>query len=137
MTVNIRWLDNAETIILHEYVDGYTIADYFKALAHTHALLGTREQRVDIVSDLSKGTLLDTGILSAINETENYLHPHHHLFVLIGADAFIERSIHLAQKILPGVEQRLRIATSLSEALYIIQQSRARNETNPSFTRTS
>jgi hypothetical protein len=134
MTVNIRWLDPSHSILLHDYIGGYTIADYFDALASTQKMLASVEYRVDIVSDLSKGTLQDTGILKAINDTENYLHPQHYLFVLIGADAFIERTIDLAKQILPGMERRVRLATSLPEALVIIQQSRAKAEPAPSLT---
>ena len=127
MTVNIRWLDSEQSILLHQYIGGYTITDYFSALTHTNKLLCDTEKRIDIISDLTEGTLLDTGILKAITDTGSYLLPQHHLFVLVGANAFIERTIHIAMKILPGIDRRLRIATSLAEALYIIHAARSHN----------
>lgn len=124
MPVTMRWYNDEESILVQQYTGDFGVYEYFGALDELNAMIMSRPVRVDVILDMTEGTLRPTGVMEAIRRASTMLPPGDRLYVVVGAPSSLVTMLRLSQTMMPLALRFLRIARSVEEAVALIDLDR-------------
>jgi hypothetical protein len=124
MPVSMRWYNDEQDIVVQQYTGDYGVYEYFGALDELNAMIVSRPVRVDVILDMTEGTLRPTGVMEAIRRASSMLPPGDRVYVVVGAPSSLVTMLRLSQTMLPLALRFLRMARSLEEAVALIDLDR-------------
>jgi hypothetical protein len=124
MGIQLKWCDDAHSLIYWRFEDGWTIEHLQTALAENCEMMNTVQARVDLILDVSGGGLLPPDLIRFLRYYRIDPHPLSHMKIIIGANEYLRLFWRNVAPLTPK-NWRILFAGSLEEARMIIEQDRA------------
>ena len=124
MGIQLRWYDDAQSMIYWRFEDGWAVEDLQAALADNRQMLNTVQHRVDLIMDVSQGGLIPPDVIRFLRYHPIETHPLSHMKIVIGTNEYLRLFWPNVAPLTPR-RWRLLFAGSLEEALTMIEQDRS------------
>lgn len=90
MSINVKW-DNAEqTIILWTFIGRWSWGEYDSALTEATTLLDSVKHHVDFLYDLREMSILPPDLITQFKTRYLKKHPNTRLFLVVGIDSYLQ-----------------------------------------------
>lgn len=131
MNIDVKWDNEAKTIIRYVYKNGWNWDDYFAAIKAAADLEDTVDHKVDVIMDFHDANMIPQGAVTQVQRAFAYpRHPNIGLTVFVGANAFIRAIEGIGRKLAPSAAKKwdLAFAATLEEAYHIIESRRIQEQ---------
>jgi hypothetical protein len=111
MTIIVDWYNDNHTEIVHKHVGDWTWAELFAALDQTVQLMDTVHHKVNVISDLRLSRhmpIMSPSILENIATAPIRTHRGRGLFIVMGANRFIDALFGIFSKLYPRAAAQYR-----------------------------
>ncbi len=129
MSISVRWVDEAQTILYYEYTGPWSWPEYKEINEQAVALTAGVNHKVYVIADFRKSQLLPESALSSFRRSMKTSRFEFEFTVLIFESEFILRLLQLFRKLNQTQSQKLRTARSPEEAFALIAAHQAQNKT--------
>jgi len=128
--IEVRWHDEPRGIWYQEVSGVWTVDDYWKSVATTHAAFDAVSPRPVYTMTLIRGPLnLPPGIMSALRSASGQVRPNERILVYVGG-GLLARSIFKVRHLIDP-NDHTALANTLDEALKLIDEVIAHDKTLP------
>lgn len=130
MPVTIQWLDEQQSILLHNYNGRWTPPDAYQVADDTVIMLATLDHPVDLIVDFTGSRSKVTNVLQFVKDLEERTSPNQRLVVAVNFDTYLKSMLLLAQPTAPKLLGYLHFVSSRDEALRVIEDYRSHSTTD-------
>jgi len=131
--IEVRWHDEARGIWYQEVSGVWTVDDYWKSVATTHAAFDAVAPRPVYTMTLIRGPLnLPSGMMSALRSASTLVRPNERILVYIGGGLLVRSIFRMRHMIDPN--DHTALANTLEDALKLIEDAIAHDQTLAEFT---
>jgi hypothetical protein len=116
LSVQVRWEDEAETILLLEFSGPWTTEDYLKAAEEARQLILAKSHQVCMISSFEQNQMLPQGFLIKVYKFQRHTPPNQSLNVVVGNSPFVRSVFSVLQKVTARTGGRIRLVNTLEEA---------------------
>ena len=116
LSVNVRWEDEEETILLLEFSGAWTTEDYLNAAEEARQLILSKSYRVCLISSFEPNQMLPQGFLIKVYKFQRQIPPNQSLSVVVGTSPFVRSVFSVLQKVTARTGGRIRLVNTLEEA---------------------
>ena len=130
MPLEINWVNEEKTIMMHKYIGSWTIEENMAHLDTVYEIIDNLEhnQKVDMIIDVQQIGYPPTGMMSrGLQYYRNKRHPQQGILVIVGKTfllSFMKGLTAVAATVIPQAKQ-VRFVDTIEEALHYIQSYRS------------
>ena len=122
--ITVSWFDENKTAVLCTYNgEGWTLEDFYDALEQQRALIESVDRpKVHVLVDVRRTGWIPKGasLLPAMRKMSSGRHPRQGQTIIVGAHGTVAEIAKTASKLMWPTRQELRFATTLEEAMVIL-----------------
>ena len=123
MGIQLKWYDDARSVIYWRFEEGWTIDHLEEALVENRELLNTADTRVDLILDMSEGGLVPPNLVRFLRYYPINPHPLSHMKIIIGGNEYFPLFWSNLAPLTPR-HWHIHFAGSVNEARTMIEQDR-------------
>ncbi|MFZ4815663.1 MAG: hypothetical protein ACOYL5_14085 [Phototrophicaceae bacterium] len=116
MTLEIRWYDEAKTIIYHRYVGDWTLEETYHIIDATYDMMMSVSHTVNVITDMREAGKAPN-ILSTSRYANQRIAPNSGIAYLIQPGNFMITIVHIARRLIPQYAAHLDTADDIEDAL--------------------
>ena len=124
MTVDVRWYDDAQTIVLYTFHPKWTREDFYPAFEKALAMEHSKPYRVDVIIDYGEPYMVPIGLIENLRQITSKQPQTLDLTVVASHHQMAVMMIRVASNIIPVIRDHFRVAPTVQDAYRIIQQDR-------------
>jgi hypothetical protein len=128
MPINVKWLDDAKSILMYECEGVWTWDEVWDAFQIGDPMIEASPHKVDVVIDFVGSAGVPDGARSQIRGLTDQASENWGLCLVTGEDAMSQQVMFTMSKIFPRLGQRFRMVKDKEAALQFIQEHRANNK---------
>jgi hypothetical protein len=128
MPVNVKWMDDAKTILMYECQDEWTWEEAWDAFDIGHPMLEASPHVVDVIIDFMTSEGMPQGARGQIRELTDRAAENWGLCIVTGEDAMAQQIMFTLSKIFPKLGERFRMVKNREAALELIQEYRSNSK---------
>ena len=121
MTVTTTWFDEEESILLHNFENGWTNKEYLEAIETRRQIIDNLDQTVHVILDMSISGITPTNLFTGVMHAMRRRHPRQGIVVVVSDSAMIEILGNVVRQNDMRVVETLLHAHTIEEALEIIR----------------
>lgn len=116
LSVDVRWEDEEETILLLDFSGAWTTEDYLEAAEEARQLILSKRYPVCLISSFEQNQMLPQGFLIKVYKFQRQTPPNQSLNVIVGTSPFVRSVFSVLQKVTARTGGRIRLVTTIEEA---------------------
>jgi|GEM_PF-4477948 hypothetical protein len=127
MSIEVRWQDDTQSVIIYDFERQWGWADMFGAIEAAAALMDSVDHKVSVVLELTKTQSIPNINLASMQKlvtAPTASHPNMTYFYIVGAKGYIRSMLDIFGRLFPKAIQQYKIASSLADALTQIEGAR-------------
>jgi hypothetical protein len=119
MGVQVKWADEAQTVLEYTFSDPWGWEDYYNSIDKAQQLMDGVSGKVTSIIDLSKSKGLPPGAMTHLRRVgrEN---PNQGTVILVGMNLFIRTFANVLMRFYPKAAEKARLVATLEEAYTVI-----------------
>ncbi|MBC7869282.1 MAG: hypothetical protein H7Y09_00470 [Chitinophagaceae bacterium] len=122
MGITAYWHDDTKTIMRLDYIDAWTLDEFYESAKQAHFMIGEVTHSVDLIINMRDNRTTPAKILSSARHMNELVQPNQRLTIMVGSPPFVKALIKVANQIMPKITEKLRYVNTLDEAFAIIQR---------------
>lgn len=128
MPIQVRWLDDAETVGYWRFEGDWTWEEYFKLAVPAKLVGDAKDHRIDVIVDFTSSSAKAASLpnlLSTFRRAENFRSVNTRLVIVVGTSAFFQGMVRVFQQLSAGRIDPVRVAPDVQTARAMIETDRA------------
>ena len=125
MSIELSWEDEDRTILRHTYIGAWTVAEFYKAVDESRALLLDVGHPVDLIIDMREGPNPPRGITPAYQYADRKVPANQRLIVMVDPSEYMRTFNKIVEGIAPRASQNRHVVKTVEDAHKLIQEYRS------------
>lgn len=125
MSIELKWEDEAKTILRHTYKGAWTVEEFYRAVDESRALLLEVGHPVDLIIDMREGPNPPRGIAPAYQYADRKVPPNQRLIVMVDPSEYMRTFNRVVEGIAPRASQNRHVVETIEDAHELIEAYRA------------
>ncbi len=122
MPVTMTW-DNAEKTIIRVIIEGqWDVNDLHRLISQAPTMMAEVSHIVDGIFDFSRSTSTPTSALMTLSRMEAAYNDRQRLFIVVGANSYIQTLCNIAAKLAPKTFSKLMFVETMNDAYAAINK---------------
>ena len=120
MSIQVRWADSQQTIVLYQYADNWTWAEVYEAMTESKRLLDGDFKDVFFIHDFTNGQTVPKDVFTH-GRRFIFEMPENTIVALVGTALLGRMLIDVLSRFSPKFKQQYRLAETVDEAIALIE----------------